>query len=146
MQALFEVLSSRLKRNLGIENPRLYTCSLCLLHLLSMMDVSEFTRSKLESLCALLERFLNSEKVKNIVLRYLSSDTSVAHRCVTELVYVSLLSDSGDRDILLLNNLTKACVWLTMKRNMGETAQLERVLQRAAKRIIRTWLGPLKTS
>ena len=146
MQASFEVSLSRLKRNLSTENPRLYTCSLCLLHLLSMMDVSEFARSALESLCALLESFLDSEKVENTVLRYLSSDTSVAHRCVTELVHVSLLSDSGDRDVLLLNNLTKACVWLTMKRDMGETAQLEQVLQRAAKRMIRTWLGPLKTT
>ena len=145
MQASFEVSLSRLKRNLGTENPRLYTCSLCLLHLLSMMDVIEFARSELESLCVLLERFLDSEKVDNTVLRYLSSDTSIAHRCVTELVHVSLLSDSGDRDILLLNNLTKACVWLTMKQDMGETAQLEQILQQAAKRIIPTWLGPLKT-
>ena len=141
MQASFEVSLSRLKRNIGSVNARLYTCSLCLLQLLSMMDVSEFARSELESLCALLEKFLDSEKVENTVLRYLSGDTSVAHRCITELVHVSLLSDSGDRDIVLLNNLTKACVRLTMKWNTGETAQLKQVLQRAAKYIIRTWLG-----
>ena len=140
IQASFEVSSSRLKRNLGTEDPRLYTCSLCLLHLLSMMDISEFARSELESLCALLERFLESEEIGNTVLRYLSSsDTSVAHRCVTELVHVSLLSDSVVRDVLLLNNLTKAGVWLNMKQGVGETAQLEQFLQRAAKHIIRTW-------
>ena len=143
MQASFEVSSSRLKRNLGDENGYLYTCSLRLLHLLSMMDVSEFAKSEMESLCALLESFLDSEKVEDTVLRYLSSDPSVAHRCVTELIHVSLLSGSGDRDILLLNNLTKACVWLTMKRH--GTAQLELVLQRAAKRIVPRWPVPLKT-
>ena len=146
MQASFEVSSSRLKRNLGSVNTRLYTCSLCLLHLLSMMDVSEFARSEVENLCALLAKFLDSEKDDITILRYLSSDPTVAHRCITELIHVSLLSDSSDRDILLLNNLTKACVWFTMKRDMGETAQLDEVLQRAAKQIIRTWPGPLKTS
>ena len=139
IQASFEVSSSRLKRNLGTENPLLYNCSLCLLQLLSMMNVSEFARNELESLCALLERFLDSEQVENTVLRYLSSDTSVAHRCVTELVHVSLLSDPGNGDVLLLNNLTKECVGLTVRREMGETAQLEQVLRRAAYLITRTW-------
>ena len=145
MQASFEVSLSRLKRNIGSVNARLYTCSLCLLHLLSMMDVSEFARTEMEFLCALLEKFLDSEKVEYTFLRYLSGE-SVAHRCITELIHVSLLSDSVDRDILLLNNLTKACVRLTMKWDMGETAQLKQVLQRAAKYISRTWLGQLKTS
>ena len=139
MQASFEVSSSRLKRNLGAESPRLYTCSLCLLYLLSIMNVSKFARSELESLCALLDWFLDSENVENTVIRYLSSDMSIAHRCVTELVHVSLLSDLGERDFLLLNNMTRACVWLTMKLNKGEIAQLEQDLQRAARLITPKW-------
>ena len=139
MQASFEVSMSRLRRNLGAEIPCLYTCSIYLLRLLSMMDVVHFSRSDLESLCALLKSFLDTENVENTALRYLSSDTTVAHRCVTELIHVSLLSDQEDRDVLLLNNLTKACVWLTVKQNMGEIAQSEQVLQRVATLMIRTW-------
>ena len=139
MQASFEVSTSRLKRSIGIENPGLYTCSLYLLHLLSMMDVNEFARSELDSLCALLGRFVSVEKVEHEILRYLSSDTSVAHQCAAELVQVSLLSDPEGRGVLLLNDLTKACVWLTVKRDMGETAQSQRLLQQAAKFLIRTW-------
>lgn len=139
MQASFEVSTSRLKRSIGTENPRLYTCSLYLLRLLSTVDVNEFARSELESLCALLGMFVSVEKVEHEILRYLSSDTSVVYQCVAELVQVSLLSDPEGRGVLLLNDLTKACVWLTVKRDMGETAQSQRVLQQAAKFLIRTW-------
>ena len=139
MQASFEVSSSRLKRSLETENPGLYTCSLCLLRLLSIMDVNEFARGELESLCARLGRFVVSEDIENETLRYLSSDTSVAQRCVTELVHVSLLSEPEGGGIFLLNDLTKACVWLTVKRDMGETARLEQILQRAGNFLIRTW-------
>ena len=139
MQASFEISSSRLKRNIGTEDPRLYTSSLCLLYLLSIMDISYFARSELEGLCAPLEKFLDFENVENTALRYLSSDTSAAHRCVTELLHVSLLSDSEDEGILFLNCMTQACVWLTMKQDIGEIAQLKQVLHQAAKHIVRTW-------
>ena len=139
MQASFEISSSRLKRNIGTEDPQLYTSSLCLLYLLSIMNISDFARSELEGLRALLERFLDAENVENTAIRYLSSDTSVAHRCVTELIHVSLLSDSGGEGFLFLNCMTQACVWLTMKRDIGEIAQLKQILHRAAKHIVRTW-------
>lgn len=133
MQASFEVSSSRLRRSLETENPGLYTCSLYWLRLLSIMDVDEFARSELESLCARLGRFVDSENIENETLRYMSSNTSVAQRCVTELAHVSLLSELEDIGVFRLNDLTKACVWLKMKRDMGETARLKQVLQRAGK-------------
>lgn len=147
MQASFEVSLSRLKRSLDIENPDLYTCSLYLLRLLSIMEVNQFARSELESLCTLLGNFVNSEKAENenIHLRHLSSDASVAYRCVTKLVHVSLLSDPESSGILLLNNLTKACVRFTMTREMNETAPLEPVLGRAAKFLARSWTPCLST-
>lgn len=140
MQASFEVSSSRLKRSLETENPGLYTCSLYLLRLLSIIDVNEVARGELESLCARLGRFIVSENIENETLRYLSSDMIVAQRCVTELAHVSLLSEIEGRGVFLLNDLTKACVWLTVKQDMGEAAQLEQVLQRAARFLLRT--GP----
>ena len=139
MQASFGVSMSRLERSLGMENSDLYNCSLCLLRLMSIMDVNEFARTELESFCALLERFLISQHIENKLLRDLSSDTSFAHRCITELVHVSLLSEPGHRDLLLLNNLTKACVWLAVKQDMGETLRSEQTLQRVAKFLIGTW-------
>ncbi len=135
MQASFEVSMSRMKRSLDIENPRLYTCSLYLLRLLSMMDVDRFARSEVQSLCALLGDFVNSEKAENEILHHLSSDTSVAYRCITELVHVSLLSDPDGRGILHLNNLTKACVWLKLIWNNSETA----LSRRAAEFLVRSW-------
>lgn len=139
MQASFEVSLSRLKRGLEIEKPGLYTCSLYLLRLLSIMEVNRFARSELESLCALLGKFVDYERAEDQVLHDLSSDASVAYRCITELVHVSLLSDPEGRGILVLNNLIKACVWLTMTRDMKETTPLERVLGRAAIFIARSW-------
>lgn len=145
IHASFEVSLSRLKRNSAIENPNLYSCSLYLLHLLSIMDVNQFARSELESFCALLRNFVISENTEDEVLRYLSSDATVAYRCVTELVHVSLLSDPEGRDILLLNNMTKACVWLTVMRDIGGAPQLEEVLTRTAKSLARSWNPCLPT-
>ncbi len=139
MQASFEVSLTRLKRNLGIESPRLYNCSLYLLRLLSLMGVNEFARNELGNFGALLRYFISREKAENAILHHLSSDASVIHRCVTELVHVSLLSDPEGRGILVLNNLTKACVWLTVTQNLGDTALLERLLERAARFLARTW-------
>lgn len=145
MQASFEVSLSRLKRNLTSEDPDLYTCSIYLLRLLSIVDVNQFERSELESLCALLGKFLGSEKVENKILRHLSSDSSVIHRCVTEMVHVSLLSDPEGRGVLLLNNLTKACVWLTATQDKLKTAQFEDLLERAARFVVRAWTPCLST-
>lgn len=138
MQASFEVSLSRLKKSLEIENPGLYTCSLYLLRLLSIMYGNEFTRGELESVWARLRRLVVSETIEDETLRYLSEDVSVAQRCVTELVHVSLLSELEGRGVFLLNDLTKACVWLTVKRDVDVTAQSERFLQRAARFLIRT--------
>lgn len=145
MQASFEVSLSRLKRSLLVENPGLYSCSLCLLRLLSIMEVSRFARSELDSLIALLGKFVRSEKVEGETLHYLSSDASIAYRCITELVHVSLLSDPEGRGILTLNNLTKACVWFTTTRDMSETALSERLLRRAAEFLSRSWTPCLST-
>ena len=141
MQASFEISLNRLKRSLDIENSSLYTCCLYLLRLLSILEVNKFARSDLESLCALLGKFVSSEEAANesLYLCHLSSDASVAYRCVTELIHVSLLSDPESGGILFLNNLTKACVRLTMTREMSDTARLETLLGRAAKFLARSW-------
>ena len=144
MQASFEVSLSRLKRSLISEKPGFYTCSLYLLHLLGIMDVNKFARSEMESLCALLKIFVDTEKIDNEILRQLSSDASVAYRCVTELAQVSLLSDPDGSGFLLLNNLTKACVWLTVTQDMGETAPFGGLLERAAKFLARSWIPCLR--
>lgn len=147
MQASFEISLNRLKRSLDIEDPVMYTCCLYLLRLLSIMEVNQFARSDLESLCALLGKFVSFEEAANETLHlcHLSSDASVAYRCVTELIHVSLLSDPESKGILVLNNLTKACVRLTMTREMSEPARLEPLLGRAAKFLARSWTPCLST-
>lgn len=139
MQASFEVSLSRLKRSLDFEHPDLYSCSLYLLRLLSITEVNRFARSELDSLCALLGKFIHSEQVESEILRYLSSDASVAYRCITELVHVSLLSDVAGEGVLMLNNLTKACVWFTMTREKSETTLSERLLNQTAEFLARSW-------
>ena len=145
IQASFEVSLNRLKKNLMIERSILYTCSLYLLRFLCIMKIYIFPRSELESLCALIGEFVNSEKTKDEILNHLSSDDSVAYRCVTELVHVSLLSHREESGFLLLNSLTKASVWLAMRRDMGEMAQLENLLARASKFVARSWTPCLPT-
>lgn len=145
MQASFEISLSRLKRGLDIENYWLYQCSLCLLCLLGIMDVNSFAKTELESLSALLGSYVTSEHAVNEALHHLSSDASIAHRCTTELVHVSLLSDADGKDVLVLNNLTKACLWLIMTQDQYDIMTLEGEYRQAAKFLAQSWAPCLST-
>ena len=124
VQASFEISVQRLRRNTEAESPVLYFCCLNLLRLLSALKVARFARVELESLCNLLGPFVQTYGIGNMApgprepnellasLRRLSEDATKAPRCATELVRVSLLTIPDGSDILVLNQLIRACVTL----------------------------------
>ena len=108
----FEVSLVRLKRNTESGRNDLYSLSLTLLQLFSLMDIHEFPKSKVKELCESLNLFFPLEGEGDDVsndLRRLSQEEGTVYRCGTELVNVSLLSESQYNDIWILNDVVRAC-------------------------------------
>ena len=160
IQASFEVSLRRLRRNTLAESPSLYLCCLNLLRLLSALKIARFAKVELESLCDLIGTFVQAQGTNNttepgeeqngflVSLRQLSEDASKVARCATELLHVSLLTAANGTEILVLNELVKACVMLRAQYGsaadrgssdlgLGEAENL--LLERAARHISEIW-------
>ena len=107
-----QVSSVRLQRNTeGVLND-LYMLSLTVLRLLSLMNIIRFPRGVAKKLCESLNHFLDYEKRHDAVtsrLRRLSEEEGTFYRCATELVNVSLLSESEDSDVWVLSQVIEVC-------------------------------------
>ena len=147
IQASFEVSMHRLERNTQAGPEGLYVSCLDMLYLVSSMKVKQFARREVDSLCTLLEEFVRSDTGggQDPRLYRLSLDVARAHRCITELIHVSLLSDSETEGVLVLNELIRACVLVCRQDSVQSpilgaipTDEAKR-LRRAGDRIARSW-------
>ena len=147
IQASFEVSMHRLERNTQAGPEGVYVPWLDMLYLVSSMKVKQFARREVDSLCALPEEFVRSDTGggQDPRLYRLSLDVARAHRCITELIHASFLSDSEVEGVLVLNELMRTCVLVCRQDGVQSpilgaipTDEAER-LQRAGDRIARSW-------
>ena len=147
IQASFEISMHQLGRNTQAGPEGLYVSCLDMLYLVRSMKVKQFTRHEIDSLCALPEELVRSDTGGGQDPRQyrLSLDVARAHRYITELIHVPLLSDSEAEGVLVLNELIRACV-LVCRQDGVQSPILGAIpideakrLRRAGDRIARSW-------
>ena len=137
MHGSFRVSLGRLSRNTGGSHKDLCGLSLTLFGVLSSMDIDEFPQSKIKEWCESLDLFLDNNKDIDFFhgrdLSRLSQEEATVYRCCKELVNVSLLSESEDSGVWILNGLVKACSL------EGLSSPVKETFSQAAAFLQRTW-------